>query len=126
MSEVMFADRASATLAKCLDALGVRHRVIADNIANVETPGFTRSEVMFEEKLREALRSQRDNDDRFVQLTPEVRADRTSPARLDGNNVSIDREMTDMVKNSLDYEALIQLMGLKGAMLRTAINEGRR
>ncbi|MDO8585657.1 MAG: flagellar basal body rod protein FlgB [Armatimonadota bacterium] len=127
MLDKLFADSTSETLAKGLDAVGIRHRVIADNIANVETPGFTRSDVVFEERLREALRSRgEDASERVQNVTPEVRADRTSPARADGNNVSIDKEMAAMVKNTLEYEALTQLINLKGSMLRAAITEGRR
>jgi len=124
----LLSDLTTQTLTKCLDAVGLRHRVIADNIANVETPGFTRSEVTFEEQLKTAM----DSDDmesamaRVQDVRAEVHTDRLSPARPDGNNVSVDKEMASMVKNTLQYEALVQLMNLKYAMLRTVITEGRR
>jgi flagellar basal-body rod protein FlgB len=124
--DMLFADRTSAALAKCLDGVGLRQRVIADNIANVETPGFTRSEVDFEGQLKEALGSSPDVAmKRIGDVNAKVRADHMSPARSDGNNVSIDKEMAGMTKNTMQYEALIQLMNLKGSMLRSAI-EGRR
>ncbi len=124
----LLTDLTSAVVAKSLDACGTRHRIIADNIANVETPGFTRSEVTFESRLKQALEAENSDDalDRINGLEPEVRPDALSPARPDGNNVSIDKEMTELTKNTLRYEALIQLMNLKGAQIRSAINEGRR
>lgn len=124
----LMTDLTSAVIGKSLDACGMRHRVIADNIANVETPGFTRSEVTFESSLKQVL-EQATGDDAMRKidgLEPNVEPDVLSPARPDGNNVSIDKEMTDLTKNTLRYEALIQLMNLKGAQVRSAINEGRR
>lgn len=124
----LMADLTSAVIGKSLDACGVRHRIIADNIANVETPGFTRSEVTFESSLKQALETTTGDDamEKVNELEPNVEADTLSPMRPDGNNVSIDKEMTDLTKNTLRYEALIQLMTLKGAQVRSAINEGRR
>jgi flagellar basal-body rod protein FlgB len=123
----LFTDGTAVVLGKRLDAAGLRQRVIADNIANVETPGFTRSEVAFEDSLREAVRAGNDESlaSRAESVEPEVRVDRSSPARPDGNNVSIDKEMADMTKNTLEYEAIVQLMTLRGSMLRSAITGGR-
>lgn len=127
-------DVTTATIGKALDACGLRHRAIADNIANVETPGFTRSDVSFESQLKDVLLGQNQAIrlvgesvmDRLDEVQPEVQLDSVSPAGPDGNNVSVDKEMADLVKNSLEYEALVQLANLKGGMIRTAINEGRR
>jgi flagellar basal-body rod protein FlgB len=124
-----FSDTTSLALQKSLDGIAYRHRVIADNIANVETPGFKRSDVLFEEKLKSAISSSDSLqvvEDRLDEIQPEAEQDTTSPARPDGNNVSIDKEMADMTKNTMQYEAIIQLMSLRGSMLRSVINEGRR
>lgn len=128
MAGDFFTDVASAVLAKGLDCAGVRHKVIADNLANVETPGFTRSEVSFEDQLKSALDSKNDEEamDQLSSLEPSVQADTATPARPDGNNVSVDKEMAAMSKNGLQYEALVQLLNLKGSMLRAAITEGKR
>ena len=123
----LMTDITTAVIGKSLDAAGMRHRIIADNIANVETPGFTRSEVAFESRLKQALETTTGDDtmDQVQVLQPEVEADTLSPARPDGNNVLIDKEMTDLTKNTLRYEALVQLMNLKGAQVRSAINGGK-
>jgi flagellar basal-body rod protein FlgB len=120
-------DVATVTIGKALDACGLRHRAIANNIANVETPGFTRSDVSFETQLKDVLLGQDDEKvmDRLEQIQPETQLDSVTPAGPDGNNVSVDREMADLVKNSLEYEALVQLANLKGFMIRTAIREGK-
>ncbi|MDH7481897.1 MAG: flagellar basal body rod protein FlgB [Armatimonadota bacterium] len=128
MVRSFFSDLTTVMLAKCLDACGLRQRVIANNIANVETPGFTRSEVAFESRLKEALEATSEESaiSRIEKIQPEIIQDNISPARPNGNNVSIEKEMADMTKNSMQYEALVQLMNLKAAMIRMAMNEGRR
>jgi flagellar basal-body rod protein FlgB len=128
MLDGVFSDLTTDTLAKCLDAVGFKHRVIADNIANVETPGFKRSEVNFEGQLRSALSSGSEEtaEARIRTIQAQAQVDYSSPSRPDGNNVSIDREMAEMTKNTLQYESLVQLMELKGSMIRSAITEGRR
>ena len=128
MEQDFFTDLTTLTLAKSLDGVGLRHKVIADNIANAETPGFTRSEVVFEEKLKQAFEAgdEASISRRIRDVEGEIREDSTSPARPDGNNVSIDKEMAELAKNTLRYEALVQLLNLKAAMVRAAITEGRR
>ncbi len=128
MKQGFFSDLTTIVLAKCLDACSLRQRVIANNVANVETPGFIRSEVAFESRLKEALEagSEESAASRIEDINPEIIQDSLSPARPNGNNVSIEKEMADMTKNSIQYEALVQLMNLKAAMIRIAMNEGRR
>lgn len=119
----LFGDLTTTVLTKSLDVAGARHRVIADNIANVETPGFTRSEVSFEDQLANALATS-DSDtaeSRVKELEADVEQDTVSPAGPNGNNVNIDKEMADMTKNSLQYDAMVQLLNLKGSMIRAAI-----
>jgi len=124
----LFSDLTIDVLAKSLDASGLRHRVIADNIANVETPGFTRSDVSFCEELERALAStDADAAGRMVNdIEASVYADLSSPARSDGNNVCIDKEMAELVKNSTDYEVFVRLLNFKFAMLNAAMIEGKR
>ena len=121
-------DLTTVTLTKSLDVAGLRHRVIANNIANVETPGFIRSDVSFEGKLRQALESANEESaQRYVQdIRPEVQEDVTSPIGPNGSNVSIDKEMADLTENTLQYEALTRLLNMKLAMLTMVITEGKR
>lgn len=122
-----FGDLTTVVLRKSLDATGIRHRVIADNIANVETPGFTRSDVNFEAQLQNALASSDPESAmrRVEDMAAEVEQDTISPAGVNGNNVNIDKEMAELTKNNLQYDALVQLLNLKGSMIRLAIKEGK-
>ena len=48
-------DVVASTLSTALDGLSLRQRVTADNISNIDTPGFTAATVDFESSLRSAL-----------------------------------------------------------------------
>lgn len=128
MLEDFLSDLTTRVLAKSLDCCSLRQRVIANNIANVETPGFKRSEVRFGEKLREILAnsSEKSAESQIRDLQPVVTLDEESPSRPNGNNVSVEKEMVDMVENSIQYEAFVQLLNLKSGMVRAALSDGRR
>ena len=126
MGSNLLTDVTSTALAKTLDAAAARQRAIANNIANVETPGYKRSYVAFEDELRRVMDERTGDDLResLGELTPVTQTDVLSPAREDGNNVNIDAEIADLAKNTIKYRAAVTLMEAKGAILRSAI-QGR-
>lgn len=101
-------------LQKAADATAVRNEVLANNIANVDTPGYKRQDVDFETQLRRALRSTRFKsvDARvgninMTELKPRVYTDSAGYSyRLDGNNVDIDTEGTEIAANQIKYNGL--------------------
>jgi flagellar basal-body rod protein FlgB len=105
-------------LAQVLNAAALRHRVLAQNVANVNTPGYTRREVSFEADLAKALAAP---DATASAVKPTVSTDEASPARADGNNVDIDKEMGAISKNALLYHAAAQIVASRVASLRAAI-----
>jgi len=107
-------------LAKLLDVGLLRQKIIAQNVANVNTPGYTRRVVKFEEKLAASVR-----DGRHVSpenLEPEIVVDHSGVKRPDGNNVDIDREMGELAKNALAYNTYVQILASKIAIMRMAIS----
>ena len=106
-------------VAKMLDATALRHRVLANNLANVNTPGFVRKDVQFRQQMAEALASGDVSRVRAVQ--PEVHEDTGAPARPDGNNVSTQRELGEMSENGLLYQLLTRSVSGKFAGLHKAI-----
>jgi flagellar basal-body rod protein FlgB len=104
-------------LQSMLRGLSARQHAIADNIANLETPGYTAKRVEFEASLRESLQAGRGNADP-VQLAS------SDPALPNGNNVVIETEMLSMQETGLQYEMAIQAMTAKFALLRTSITGG--
>jgi flagellar basal-body rod protein FlgB len=122
-------------LEKALASSALRQKTISNNIANVNTPGFKKSDVLFEDKLQAAM------DQSLIPLTrtnanhlpsgatgdlePSVVVDSTSSMRLDGNNVDIDKEMASLAKNSIYYDAVAQQLSKHYGLLLSAIKEGK-
>jgi flagellar basal-body rod protein FlgB len=107
-------------LRQVLDASSLRQRVIANNVANVNTPGYHRLEVAFEDDLAKAL-----DGASCGHALPVVEAKVIEtaglPERVDGNNVNIDQEMGDLSTNSLLYQAAAQIIASRVGQLRSAI-----
>jgi flagellar basal-body rod protein FlgB len=106
-------------LSKLLDAADLRHRVIAQNVANVNTPGYRRQEVTFEDALAQSL--QRGAESEFKNLQPKVVEAAATTDRADGNTVDIDEEMGRLNKNSILYRFYAQLMTGEIGTMRSAI-----
>ncbi len=110
-------DTRTDLLARVLDTAAARHKVIAHNVANVNTPGFQRLELTFEDELAKVLAA--GGDPSTVQ--PKVAVDEQAEPRADGNTVDIDREMNDLSKNSLLYQAASTILASRLGTLRSAI-----
>ena len=122
---------------KTLDASTERGRVIAHNIANVNTSGFKASKVVFEDKLNDILESKtvglrvtnnkHINDGNTIDgLNPDVVRDKSTSMRADGNNVDIDNQMTELAANSILYNALINQANNRISSTRYVITGGGR
>jgi flagellar basal-body rod protein FlgB len=108
-------------LLRLLSASTGRARVIANNIANQNTPGFTRKVLHFEELLKSAVESGADTS----RLAPELSDDLVTPKRADGNNVNVELEMNSLRQNRLLYEAYASILGTRFELLRSSIESGR-
>jgi flagellar basal-body rod protein FlgB len=123
-----------SVLEQALGAAALRHKVIANNIANVNTPGFKKSDVVFEEKLAEAMAGKKATMTRTHAkhlpgrqgdaFAPSVVTDTKTSLRTDGNNVDIDAEMANVAKNTIYYNAVAQQLGSYFANLKSAIRGG--
>ena len=113
-------------LRAAMSGLAARQRTIANNVANVDTPGFKASEVRFEDALKTAIsRGKPGVSPNQTSLDGAARAtslvDGTA-SRADGNNVDIDREMEMLGEANLNYSALTQVMSTRIGILRNVIN----
>jgi len=119
-------------LESALDATSLRNKVLANNIANIDTPNFKRSDINFQALLDElmvkdrgpALR--RTSDKHIAGYSfprVEVVQDNSTSYRNDGNNVDIDLEMTRLAENTLQYNALARIYSSHLNLLRQAIRE---
>lgn len=126
-------------LSRGMAAANLRHEVISDNIANVNTPEFKRSSVVFEDLLAKELNLDSDGNklqmvrthDRhlpvaeFQKARAVIERDDTTVMRVDRNNVDIDAEMADMAKNQLYYSALVSQLGGHFSNLKNVITSGQ-
>ncbi|MFC1745506.1 flagellar basal body rod protein FlgB [Candidatus Riflebacteria bacterium] len=124
---------------KSLDTAALRNKVIANNIANVNTPTYSRQFVTFEEHLKQVVEGDVDivgktNHSKHIPIDPvglrwvgpRIHQEENTEMRNDENNVEIDREMADMAKNNLMYQFLLKRLNHKFTELNTVIQRGSR
>ena len=111
-------DSTGSVIYAALNGLAARQRVIANNVANVETPGFIAGRVSFEDSLRAAIA---DDDPAATSVSTRNSAD---PVNVNGNNVSLDNEVVSLTQTDLAYQLMIQALNQKFGLLRTAIESG--
>lgn len=132
---VMFNNTSFKLLEKSLDGLGKRHRVISNNISNVDTPGYKRKDVNFKEELSNLLENKNSlevtnkkhisiNSTDLSSFRAKVKTEEQTSIRNDKNNVSIDVEMAELAKNTLEYQALTQFVSGSFKKLDSVIAKG--
>lgn len=114
-----YMDQTTLILTKLMDVSALRQRVLANNLANINTPGYKRKDVSFKGELESAIKL--DSDLQIENTKPKVFEDMDVPARPDGNTVSLEDEMAKMSENSLLYSFATQVAKKKFARLHSAI-----
>ena len=94
-------------------------KVIANNLANAETPGYTRLKLDFQNSLSKAVKSGSISE--VENLDPELVEDTTNAPGLDGNNISVTLEMNEMMQNSVFYNLLNRAFKTRMGILKSAI-----
>lgn len=123
-------DNITDLLQKFLDVQSRRAQVVAGNIANADTPGYSAKELKFDEYLRNAAeqaalpfsqRSEQTLSASDLRLT-----DREStPVSLDGNTVDAGKEMADLAHIGTSFNFGAKILQSRLRLLRTAIREGK-
>jgi flagellar basal-body rod protein FlgB len=106
-----------------LNAEALRQKTIANNVANLQTPGYRRLDVKFQDVLAQALESTDKNID-LDEISPEVFQENETPVKSNGNDVNLEMEVGHMVKNSLRYKAIVMMLGKKYQQIDQAMNIG--
>ena len=109
---------------------GLRHSLIAHNVANVDTPGFKRKDVTFDGALKQAtvglvLKGEKPGRSYLKASSMDlvVHEDDRPMLRQDGSNVDIDEEMALLASNAGQYMSYVELHERQMRMVRTAISE---
>ena len=103
-------------LQQAMSGLAMRQRTIADNLANVETPGFLAGKVDFEAALKNAVAN--GEDPLSTQL---AKARSLEPTRVNGSNVNIDEETLAGQQTVVSTQLTAAAMTNKFTILRTSI-----
>lgn len=127
------ADRGIAQVTAWLSGLGRRQGSIANNIANIDTPGYQRQQVTFETELQRAFGRTparlATTDPRHIAAPSRLRdqlgldpQQLLESSRLDANTVDIDQEMVLLAETQMRYQAASQVLSRKLNNIRTALN----
>ncbi len=124
------------TLKKGIAGTNRRHKAIANNIANVDTPKYQRATVHFEDQLKRALGGQgvsgrRTHPQHFIiggpeavkEVRPRVHIDNETRFRADKNNINIDNEMADLSENTNKNMQFTEMTNRFYAGIRNAIQQ---
>ena len=114
---------------KTLDVSWARQKATLDNIANVDTPDYKAKYILVEDELKEKLRrvqGKRPSEVREViqGARMRVRQSDEESIRMDGNNVNMDVEQVEVVRNSFQYQYALRQISDQLSRLRSVI-EGR-
>jgi flagellar basal-body rod protein FlgB len=98
-----------------LDLLSARQKLVASNIANIDTPGYKTKDIDFQFE--------------FLSLAPQQAPHVVDAPGLvvksDGNNVSLDREARLLAENALRFNVASNLMKTQLKVVESAIKEGQ-
>jgi flagellar basal-body rod protein FlgB len=101
--------------ARYLDLLAARQKLVASNLANLDTPGYRTRDLDFQFEYMSLADSARPNAIEVPDL----------PVKSDGNNVSLDRESRLLAENALRFNVAAQLLRGELRTMQKAIDEGR-
>jgi flagellar basal-body rod protein FlgB len=141
--KAMFDQGALPVLERCVSFFEQRNRVLANNIANVDTPNYLRRDLPvaeFQAQLAKAIEDRARTNPRVFNfeasrnIQPNALGGVDARAiidplqgdqflRHDGNNVNIDQEMAELAKNNLLHSTMTQILVKEFHMLSEAISE---
>lgn len=114
-------------LEKATDASWTRNSVISNNIANVDTPGYKRKDIQFEQYLLNAVNGGSSLDDNIAKVNLDTLTGTTYTDygmldyRLDGNNVDIDTENVELAKNQIKYYTMLDSISQEFTRLKSVM-----
>ncbi|MCM1105649.1 MAG: flagellar basal body rod protein FlgB [Blautia sp.] len=116
-------------LDKAADASWKRENLLANNIANVDTPGYKRKDLDFQSLLKEELGYKNESLDAKIgradltQLNPMTYTDMAGYSyRMDGGNVDIDTENVELASEQIRYTAVTTSINQEFSRMRTVLS----
>jgi len=107
-------DGITDVLQYAVDGLSQQQQVEANNLSNVETPGFTAQQVDFESSLQQALNSP-DGGTASISVT-----DSDALPASNGNNVDTGQQLVDATQTTLQYQTMVDLLNAQYRLIQGA------
>ena len=108
-------DPTTANLARYMDLLSTRQKLVASNIANADTPGYKTQDIDFQFEFMSLVEG----------LQPQTIEAEDLTEKPDGNNVSMDREARMLAENAMRFNVASTLVRGQFKTIREAIDEGK-
>ena len=109
----------SALLEKALNIRGLYHKILASNIANIETPGYKEKDIDFKAELERSVRGG------IGEIEVREKRDPGGIDGIDGNSVNMEDQIVKLTENTMMFNAFVQLINKKFSMMKYVINDGR-
>lgn len=116
-------------LTELLKFTSQRHKLLAENIVNADTPGYRQKDLSvekFQAALQDRLERKNASPPGSVGFD-DIRVDVENPAAgilfHDGNNRSMEQLMTDQAKNALMHNMVVELLRKQFSSLEAALKE---
>lgn len=119
INNIMY-DEGTVLAIKMKELCSQRHIAIANNVANINTPDYTRVDLEFEKKFSEAVKS--GDIDQIAGFQAKLIQDTKNEARVDGNNVILSHEMNEMMQNNALSSLLGRSLNTRIKILKSAIS----
>ena len=147
MLSSLFQSSTIPVLEQVVNFTEARHGVLAGNVANLDTPGYkTRdlSPALFQQRLKEAIATRHQPDsptyrgdaanlsptysaqrreDKQIAAFNKVKDSMKSILRHDGDDVSMEQQVNEIMKNQQQHNLAINIMSAQFRLLKTAITE---
>lgn len=118
----------TAAIGRALDAASLRHQAIANNIANVNTEGYRRLMVNFDEQFEGARRSLEDrgsiNPLDLVGIQLQVVSAADTPGY--SSAIKLDMEMVSLAQNAIRFQTLTKGLSKHFSLLLSAVSDGKK
>ena len=133
----MLFDKTTVGLEGAIYYAGLRHKVIANNIANLDTPGYRALDISFRDQLERLLEAGEHG------TTAKIASSRSAVSlapptmtlvpdlhslwpRIDRNTVSVDQELAKLSQNTILHNTCLQPLKSKFGILKSVIRESAR
>lgn len=111
----IYGDAAASAAYEAMQGLWAQQQAVANNVANINTPGYKAQDVNFESSLASAIAQ---GNPSAMQVTTTTS---TAPGDQTGNNVDLATEMVAEQKASMQYQTMVQALNAKFQLLSVAI-----